>query len=193
MPRLRAAALPVENEDTHATPRGRDVPTLAGHLAYNVLVRDVMRRSPVVIEPTATLWDALVQMRTHTISGLPVVDRSGALVGVLSQKDVASFLTVHSGLPPASTVLDVLLAPPADRSPPSLERYRILLEDSLVEQAMTQPPVFVGPDLPLESAMEKMAELQIHRLPVVDGYRLMGIVTTTDLLRAALRVRSHQI
>ena len=169
-------------------PLDREVPAPQGHLAYNVLVRDVMRRSPVVVERGATLWDALIQMRTHTISGLPVVDDSGSLVGVLSQKDIVSFLAVHSGLPPTSTVLDLLLAPPAARSPPSLERFRILLEDSLVEEAMTRPPIFIGSEVPLESAMERMEELGIHRLPVVDGFRLVGIVTTSDLLRAALRV-----
>lgn len=166
----------------------RDVPTLVGHMAYNVHVGDVMRRRPVTVEPTATLWDALVEMRTQEITGVPVVDPDGRLVGVLSQKDVAAFLAIDVGLPEPVTALDLLtLRPPTGADAPSLERFREVLDSATVGEAMSQPPIFIRSDDSLELAMERMAERGINRLPVVDGHRLVGIVTPTDLVRAVLR------
>lgn len=163
-------------------------PTLSRHLAYNVLVGDVMRRRPVTIEPGATLWDALVEMRTHEITGMPVVAEGGRLVGVLSQKDVAAFLAIDVGLPEPVTTLDLLtLRHPGGGEAPTVERFREVLERATVAEAMSQPPIFIRSDDSLELAMERMAERGVNRLPVVDGHRLVGIVTPTDLFRAALR------
>ncbi len=165
----------------------RPVPTLGFRLTYNVTVGDVMNRRPVTVEPDASLWDAAVLMRTHNITGLPVVERPGRLIGVLSQKDIAAYLASEAGLPEPTSVLDLFTFPTRANASPSLEELRGTLEEAKVSEAMTQPPVFLRSDAPLELAMETMAERGVNRLPVVDGYKLVGIVTPHDLLKAALR------
>ncbi len=165
----------------------REGPTLALPVAYNLKVGDVMNRRPVTVEPTASLWDALVLMRTHNITGLPVVNEAGRLSGVLSQTDIAASLAGRLGLPAPVVSLDLLLLHRASGGAPSLDDLRKALEEVSVAEAMSRPPIFVGPECILERAMQRMAEAGIHRLPVVEGFRLIGIVTPDDLLRATLR------
>ncbi len=156
-------------------------------LAYNVPVADVMSREPVTIGPDATLFDALVLMRIHDVTGLPVIETSGEIVGVLSQKDLARSLAIPVNLPDVTSLLDILMIG-MDRQPADLlARLKRALEEAAVREAMARPPFVVGADAPLELAMEVMAEHGLSRLPVVEGRKLVGIVTPTDLIRAALR------
>jgi transposase len=76
---------------------------------YNVPVSDVMTRPVVSIQPDASLFDALVLLRTNQVSGLPVVDDVGCPVGVLSERDPARVLTHSSVSPPIQSLLDALM------------------------------------------------------------------------------------
>ena len=156
-------------------------------LAYNVTVGDVMNRDPVTIGPEASLFDALILMRSRDISGLAVVEAGQYVVGVLSQKDLARSLGVAFSLPDTKGLLDVLLA--GIRSDPEIfaMNFRRALQTTTVGSVMSRPPILVQVDAPLELAMEVMSENSISRLPVVDQNRLVGIVTPTDLVSAALR------
>jgi len=161
-------------------------------LAYNVTVGDVMNRAPVTIGPEASLFDALVLMRGREISGLAVVDAAQNVVGVLSQKDLARSLGVAFSLPDTKGLLDVLLAGIRSEPDTFLTGFRKTLEATSVGSAMSRPPFVAQVDAPLELAMEVMSENSISRLPVVDRNKLVGIVTPTDLVSAALRVRPRK-
>jgi CBS domain-containing protein len=158
-------------------------------LAYNVTVGDVMNRSPVTIGPEATLFDALVLMRGQDVSGLAVVDKVQNVVGVISEKDLARSLGVAFSLPDIKGLLDVLLAGIRSRRETFLPDFRATLEATSVESAMSRSPIVAHVDAPLELAMEVMSENAISRLPIIDQDKLVGIVTPTDLIRAALRSR----
>jgi CBS domain-containing protein len=146
-----------------------------------------MNRAPIAIGPKASLFDALVLMRIHDISGLPVVDAAQKVVGVLSQKDLARTLGVALNLPDTKGLLDILQA--GIRSDPErfLTNFRRTLEGSSVESAMSRPAFVTEAAASLELVMEVMSENSINRLPVVERNRLVGIVTPTDLVSAALR------
>ncbi|MGA7862013.1 MAG: CBS domain-containing protein [Thermoplasmata archaeon] len=148
-----------------------------------------MNRAPVTIGPDASLFDALVLLRGREISGLAVVDAAQNVVGVLSQKDLARSLGVAFSLPDTKGLLDVLLAGIRSEPDTFLTGFRRTLEATSVESAMSRPPFVAQVDAPLELAMEVMSENSISRLPVVDRNKLVGIVTPTDLVSAALRVR----
>lgn len=156
-------------------------------LAYNVVVADVMSRDAATVGPRASLFDALVLMRAHDVRGLPVTDRDGHVLGVLSQKDIARQVPVPVNLPEIKGILDVLMIGLFDQPVAFLAHLRTLLEEMTVEEAMTRPPVVVQSNAPVELAMEVMAERDIHRLPVVEAGRLIGIVTPTDLISGAMR------
>lgn len=145
-----------------------------------------MSRDPVSIGPGASLYDALMLLRTADVTGLPVVDRAGTVIGILSQTDLARVLAVPGTVPSTKGLLDVLTVGLRDLPEASLAKRRETLEETTVEAAMSRPPIVVAPAAPLELAIEAMEESGIHRLPVVDAGRLVGIVTPTDLIAAAL-------
>lgn len=152
-------------------------------LPYNVRVGDVMTPRPVIVGAKGSLLDALVLMRTHRVSGLPVLDSSGHLVGVLSQKDLARVVAGASLFPDIAGLLDVLMVGLAEHPEMPLRRLREVLENTRVEEVMSSPPLVVRPDASLEFAAEAMNDNEIHRLPVVTEDRLLGIVTPHDLVR----------
>ena len=175
-----------QRPSTSAIPRVR-IP-----LAYNVTVGDVMSRNPAAIGPAASLFDALVLMRSQDYTGLPVVDAAQYVVGVLSQKDLTRSLGVAFSLPDTKGLLDILLAGLRADPETFLPNFRSTLESTSVESAMSRPPIVAESEAPLELAIEVMAENSVHRMPVVDHGRLVGVVTPTDLVSAALRTRARK-
>jgi CBS domain-containing protein len=179
---------PVASAHKHAATRAKTFggprPAVRDSFVYNVCVRDVMSRHPITVGPDATLLDALVLMRGQKISGLPVVQEDGRLVGVLSQRDVARTLTIAGGIPEITGLLDLLMFGLSDDSGVSVQVLRRILDETNVRDAMSSPPIFLASDAPLELAAELMRENEINRVPVLKGDRLVGIVTRNDLVRA---------
>ncbi len=124
-------------------------------------VGDVMALEPIVIRADAPLGEAVALLERHHIHGLPVVDASGTLVGVLSQTDL---------LRARST--EFLWA-----NWPGLA----------VRHLMTSPALTIHRSTPLADAARKMERHHVHRLVVVaddDEVLPLGVVSTTDLIRA---------
>jgi len=151
---------------------------------YNVSIRDVMSRRPITVGPDASLLDALVLMRGQKVSGLPVVDEAGKLVGVLSQRDVARALKSSGGIPEVTGLFDLLMFGLSEASGVSVQVLRRILEETNVRDAMSSPAISLPSDAPLELAAEVMRENDINRIPIMRGDRLIGIVTRNDLVRA---------
>lgn len=132
-------------------------------------IRDVMSTEVVTVGPTASLRDAAQLLVDHRISGLPVVDDAGAVVGVISEADFVS----AAGRP--GSVGGAIL--------------RLLLGDGRHEvrgsvgEVMSTHPRTVDPDLPVAQAAALMSRWKVNRLPVVDGSRLVGIITRADIVR----------
>jgi acetoin utilization protein AcuB len=120
-------------------------------------VRDIMTPDPRVIEPGATVREAWATMKENGFRHLPVVD-AGRLVGVISITDIGRL---------------------GAAVPAILERT--------VAQSMTPNPMTMSPDEPIESAAAQMGLHKVNCLPIVEGGKLIGIVTTYDLLDALVR------
>lgn len=166
---------------------GRYRPPSTTSFAINVAVRDVMSRNPITIRPNATLFDALVLMRGHKVSGLPVVDRVGKVVGVLSHRDVARMLSTADGTPEVMGPFDLLVFDLSTIRGGRRSALRRTLEATFVRDAMSSPAISVPWSASLELAAGRMRENEINRLPVLRGGRLVGIVTRNDLVRALVR------
>lgn len=124
-------------------------------------VADAMALEPVVVRSDASLTEAARLLDQHRISGLPVVDGSGWLVGVLSQTDLTR-----------ARATEYLWS-----NWPGLA----------VRHLMTHPAVTVQRFVPLATAAQTMERLHIHRLVVVDDRdeRLpIGILSLTDIVHA---------
>lgn len=124
-------------------------------------VGHAMSRKAIVIRADANLTEAALLMDSHRISGLPVVDGSGALVGVLSQTDLARAR--------------------------STEHLWSNWPGLAVRHLMTAPAITVHRSTPLAVAAEKMESLRIHRLIVVDDGDVtlpVGVLSLTDIVHA---------
>lgn len=139
-------------------------------------VKDVMTRDVVTVSPGAALKHAAELLVQHKVSGLPVVDIDGRVLGVISERDL---LFKAQGELEGHDWLRWLTDPLAVTD-------RRKLDARLVGEAMTSP-VTVGPNQPIAWAARLMLGSGVKRLPVVEQGRLAGIVTRADLMRALAR------
>jgi CBS domain-containing protein len=140
-------------------------------------LKDLMTTNVLTVTPDVSLKEAAGVLVDHGISGMPVCDGDGHVVGVLSEAD---FLHKERG----HTEQRGLLARLHLAEPPASTK----VEARTVGEAMTSPAITVAPYRRAASAAQLMLDEGVNRLPVVsnDG-SLVGIVTRADLVRAFLR------
>jgi CBS domain-containing protein len=119
-------------------------------------VRDVMTSNPTTCEPTATLVDAAKVMAREDVGPVPIVE-SGKLVGLVTDRDII-IRAVAEGRDVTSTS---------------------------VRDVASKDLVTVTADEDLDRALQLMADNQVRRIPVVEGDRVVGIVSQADVARAA--------
>ncbi len=143
-----------------------------------VRVGEVMTRDVVSVTPDTPLKDVAAALVERGVSGLPVCDADGAVVGVLSEADL---LVKQGGPPERSGGLFAWLVDTA--SAPDLAKLRA----HTAGEAMTAPAITVDAGDPVSEAARTMVSLGVNRLPVVEDGRLVGIVTRADLVRLFTR------
>jgi acetoin utilization protein AcuB len=127
-----------------------------------VTIRDIMKTRVVTIPADDSLWVVQEIMEFGDTRHLPVV-RLGELVGVVSERDLLrASLSNVMGLP--------------------AEEQKIFLEGVKISEVMSSPPIFIEKDESVQKAARTLAERKIGCLPVVEGGKLIGIVTETDVL-----------
>jgi CBS domain-containing protein len=139
-------------------------------------VRDVMTENVFTATPDTPLKVVATRMLEYGVSGMPVVEGDRVL-GDISETDI---LFKERTAPDRKGVLDWLVHYGED---PPLAK----LEARTAGEAMTTPAVTIASGRSVSDAAALMLELRIDRLPVVNGDRLVGIVTRTDLVRAFTR------
>lgn len=182
-------------------------------------LRDIMTTDVVTITPEMSLRDAMELLAQRHVSGAPVVS-GGRVTGVVSAADLLSFVASNPGVPTErgeapdwGEFADVSLEQeveegdtPAGRFFSELwddagadvaERIGTIqgpewneLEEHEVSEVMTRRLWSLPPDESVESAAELMRQNTIHRVLVMDGDRLVGIVSTSDIARA---VADHKL
>lgn len=143
-------------------------------------VADVMSHDPIVVQPETSIKEAIKILVEHRISGLPVVDQTGKLVGVISETDL---LWQETGVTPPAYImfLDsvIYLENPARHDK---ELHKAL--GLTVGEVMSGDPVTITPDQPLRKAAKIMQEKSIRRLAVTDeAGKVIGILTPGDIVR----------
>lgn len=144
-------------------------------------VADVMSRNPITVKPETPLQEAIKILAERRIGGLPVVNDSGKLVGIISESDLMWRETGPTP-PPYIMLLDsvIFLENPA--------RYEKELHKALgqtVGEVMSENPITTTPEKPLRDAARLMHERKINRLPVLDDSgKVIGILTRGDIVRA---------
>ena len=144
------------------------------------IVADVMTPQPITVEPDTPLKEAIKILAEKKISGLPVVDKTGKLVGVLSETDL---MWQETGVdpPPYIMILDsvIYLQNPARHEK---EIHKAL--GQTVGEVMSDKPIAVRPNQSLREAAHLMHEKNIRRLPAIDEEgKVVGIITRGDIIR----------
>ena len=127
------------------------------------MIRDWMTPDPITIGPNTTLPEAARLMKECNIHRLPIVDNE-RLVGIV-------------------TLGDIREASPSNAHSLSIYELNYLIARLTVGEIMTRHPITVTPDMSVEAAARLMLEHKIGGLPVMDGNRLVGIITETDIFR----------
>jgi len=135
----------------------------------------------VAAEADASSLEIAALLRTHRISGLPVVDADRKVVGVVSEADL---LTEGARL----AALGRVPAPRPGRPAWRLHHAPLRTARPTAADLMTRPAVVIGPDEPASTAARLMSRRKLRRLPVVDRHgHLMGILGRADVLSVFTR------
>jgi len=133
-----------------------------------MLVGQRMQREVVTVTPDMRITGASRLLQEHRIRHLPVVEK-GRLVGIITDRDIRRVL-------------------PSQMKSLEVHELHYLLERLTVGEVMTAKVISVTPDTPIEEAARLLVEHRIGCLPVIQGDRLAGIITETDLLAALAEV-----
>lgn len=129
-----------------------------------MFVRDYMSKSPITINKKTPVFEALEIMKKHKIRQLPVISE-GRLAGLVTEKEL---LTVSPS--PATSL--------------SIYEMNYLLAKMTVSEAMVKSPLTVTPSTTIEEAALLMREHKIGSVPVLEGEKLVGVITVTDIFDA---------
>jgi CBS domain-containing protein len=144
--------------------------------------KDIMSRQLITVSEQTKVKELAELLVRHRISGAPVVDGNGNLVGVVSQSDLVAMHKLPH-VPRAVSLFDwVIYLEGAGRLEHELEK--MAGED--VGDIMTREPETVTPESPLEEIATTMSEKGVHTIPVVDGDQLVGVVGKLDIVRSLL-------
>jgi acetoin utilization protein AcuB len=134
-------------------------------IEYKGFLREKIQKNPVTISPEASFFEARNLIHEKGIRHLPVIDKNGKLVGIVTDRDIRE-------------------AAPSDATLLSVQELNYLLGKLKVSAFMTPKDklMTISPDALIEEAIQLMHDHKIGCLPVVEGDKLYGIFTETDAL-----------
>ena len=134
-------------------------------IEYKGFLRERIQRKPITISPDASFFEARNLIHEKGIRHLPVVDKNNKLVGIVTDRDIRQ-------------------AAPSDATLLSVQELNYLLGKLKISAFMTPKDklITITPDALIEEAVQLMHDHKIGSLPVVEGEKLYGIFTETDVL-----------
>ena len=119
--------------------------------------KDIMTKDVVSVDPDATLEDAIRILLSSKISGMPVCDRDRRVLGIISEKDIVSF--IFSGN----------------------------VKTTKVKEAMSTKITSFPPDADIDKISLTMGEKVIRRVPIIENGKLVGIISRRSILKTVLK------
>jgi len=135
----------------------------------NMRVKNRMTRAPITASPKTTFNEALKLMDNNSINHLPIVDKKGELVGIVTHNDM-------------------LGAEPSRVSTLSIYEIAALLDKVTMNQLMSSPVLAINIDCSISEAAHFMVESDIGCLPVMNDDKLIGIITDSDIFKTFIEV-----
>lgn len=134
-----------------------------------MIIERRMTRNPVTATPDMSIAEASNLMKQEKVHRLPVLDKDKKLVGIITEKDI-------------------LYATPSPASSLSIHEMAYLLSKLTVKKLMSKNVVTITKDTTVEEAARLMVDQDLSSLPVMEGDRLLGIVTKSDMFKILLEL-----
>ena len=134
-----------------------------------MIIERRMTRNPVTATPDMSIAEASNLMKQEKVHRLPVLDREKHLVGIITEKDI-------------------LYATPSPASSLSIHEMAYLLSKLTVKKLMSKNVVTITKDTTVEEAARMMVDQDLSSLPVLEGDKLIGIVTKSDMFKILLEL-----
>lgn len=128
-----------------------------------------MTNEPITIKQEQTVAEAHACLQENNIRRIPVTDHNKALIGIVSQQDIIN-------------------AMPSVFDGSSVGSPSFIAESTTIADIMTHNPMWVEPNTPLESVAQRMRKHKIGGMPVLEGGKLVGIITESDVFSAFMEV-----
>ncbi len=135
---------------------------------HQVSITEIMSKNPITVNPSQSLYEVENLLNKHNIRHIPVVDED-RLIGVISRSDLLKI-----------SVSDL------NEEEDGVES--VLFDNFSISQVMTKMPVFIDINYSIKEAAKLLSQQSFHSLPVVDEGKLIGIVTSTDLIKYLIKL-----
>lgn len=142
--------------------------------------KDIMTKDVIAVTPDTKVERLAKLLTEHKISGMPVLDENGKLVGIVTENDLIS-RNKRLHIPTVVTIFDAIIYL---ESPKKLEEEMRKIIGTSVSDICTKKVITIEEDTSLTEIATIMSEKKIHLLPVMRGDKLLGIVGKADLVRA---------
>jgi CBS domain-containing protein len=155
-------------------------------------VMHYMRSDVLFVRPDFSVFDVAKVFSKNHISGAPVVER-GRVIGMISISDITKFMSIHLAKSdfiteithdPSTLSIMLLAIMKMGKDYNDFKKELERLSNFKVKDMMSRNVVAIAPEAPLFEAAGLMEKHDVNRLPVIEGSKLIGIITRADLLRA---------
>ena len=142
-----------------------------------ILVKDIMEKSVVTVSENKTIKEVAEILHKGGFSGCPVVNEQLRVIGVISEKDI--FRSLYPSYDDYYRDVSIPTMGPSE-----MEAWLRESGSKKIKEILSGPPITTTPNTPLVKVGAIMLARNIHRLPVVDNDKLVGIITRRQLYRS---------
>jgi len=145
--------------------------------------KDIMTKDVITVKPTTTIEDLARIFIEKNISGAPVVDNNGDLIGIVTENDLIS-QNKRLHIPTVVRLFDAFIML---ESPSKIEKEIKKMAAVTVSDICVRDVITVAEDTPVEDIATIMSEKKVHLIPVVEGRNVRGIIGKMDLIKGMVK------
>ncbi|MBA3045965.1 MAG: CBS domain-containing protein [Candidatus Thermoplasmatota archaeon] len=154
-------------------------------------IEDIMTRKVITLNSSQTVAEAVDKLAENGISGAPVVDDDGQVVGILTESDILDAIKTRSKrvemVYPSLSSLSVAFVKKDDLKE-TLEAFAEIAETP-ISDIMQNDVIYADKNTDLTAVVEKMNSTGINRVPIMDSGKLVGIVSRADIIKGLAKVK----
>ncbi len=145
--------------------------------------REIMTTNVITVKKETTVRELAELFTTHRIGSIPVVDDDGSLIGIVSESDLVE-QDKNFHIPTVISLFDWIIYLESEKK---FEKELRKMTAQTVGDIFTKDVETVSPDTPVSDIADIMSRKKIHSLPVLEGNKIVGIVSRIDLIRTMIK------